>query len=431
MTEFSLFSDLVDPATLGSLSRMQRLTTLVATSLVAQIEEGRFWAGKQVGWGFGDDTEAASVAASVAQTVREYSDLVYPFPVKTASLLVQGMMCDIAYVDERVEAPTPAPAPTLVFVHGLGSYLPAWRYVIEALRPHYRCIALDLPGFGRSAKSPFRLPDSSTNASTSADSRRGSSDSEFPISMAFYADVVMALLEALGVEHCVLCGHSMGGQIAFTAALREAQQRTEKQLEQLEQLAKENTNQKRIAAIVAVNSAGLERFSERDLAVLRSAALRSSVADALPAEVRATYKLNFYEMPAAAEQMIAERLALRGARDFPHYCAVQRASVLAMIDAQVREKLPALRQPVLVVFGANDALIPNPMLHGGTPLDVVRDAEKLIPACQTVLIPRCGHFAPFENPSAVSGAIRDFVDNNFTNKAADDNDNDDDDYYAY
>ena len=41
---------------------------------------------------------------------------------------------------------------TLLFVHGLASGYKGWNKVVGQLRQQYRCIALDLPGYGSSGK---------------------------------------------------------------------------------------------------------------------------------------------------------------------------------------------------------------------------------------------------------------------------------------
>ena len=60
----------------------------------------------------------------------------------------------------------------------------------------HRVVAIDLPGYGKSAKA------------------------NYDYSMAFYARIVEASSTQLGLKHVVLVGHSMGGQIAMTHALR-------------------------------------------------------------------------------------------------------------------------------------------------------------------------------------------------------------------
>ncbi|UVE18933.1 alpha/beta hydrolase [Pseudomonas sp. LS44] len=81
-------------------------------------------------------------------------------------------------------------APVLL-VHGLGSSTLDWEYQIPALSPHYRVIALDVRGHGRSAKPRERY------------------------SIAGFAEDVAGLIEHLGVGPVHLVGISMGGMIGF------------------------------------------------------------------------------------------------------------------------------------------------------------------------------------------------------------------------
>lgn len=93
--------------------------------------------------------------------------------------------CNMAYIDEG------SGAHTLVFVHGLATYGGSWKYQIEALKEHYRCIAVDLPGNGYSD--------------------RGNYD----YSMHFYAGCVYDFIQKLSLKNVVLVGHSMGGQVVL------------------------------------------------------------------------------------------------------------------------------------------------------------------------------------------------------------------------
>ncbi len=71
-----------------------------------------------------------------------FSNLEYPFETK----FVQVDRYRIAYIDEGRSDKI------ILFIHGLGSYIPAWRFNISELKNHFRCVALDLPGFGKSDK---------------------------------------------------------------------------------------------------------------------------------------------------------------------------------------------------------------------------------------------------------------------------------------
>jgi pimeloyl-ACP methyl ester carboxylesterase len=81
-------------------------------------------------------------------------------------------------------------APVLL-VHGLGSSTRDWEYQIPELAAHYRVIALDIRGHGRSDKPRERY------------------------SIAAFAEDVRALIEQLGLDRVHLVGISMGGMIGF------------------------------------------------------------------------------------------------------------------------------------------------------------------------------------------------------------------------
>ena len=83
----------------------------------------------------------------------------------------------------------------LLFLHGLGGSRTAWEPQIEALNDQWRCVAWDMPGYGKS--SPVS-----------------------PLTFEAIADVAMKLLDRLGVESAHLCGLSFGGHHALHTALR-------------------------------------------------------------------------------------------------------------------------------------------------------------------------------------------------------------------
>jgi pimeloyl-ACP methyl ester carboxylesterase len=86
--------------------------------------------------------------------------------------------------------------PTLVLIHGLGCSLKYWQCVFDAPEfSGYRIVALDLPGFGMSAK-----PDT------------------FDYDLHSQADITAELLRILQVPTYTVIGHSMGGSIAILLA---------------------------------------------------------------------------------------------------------------------------------------------------------------------------------------------------------------------
>jgi len=101
---------------------------------------------------------------------------------------VRTVMGRVAYAAAGTGAP-------LVCLHGLGGTKASFMSTIAALAgDDLRVVALDLPGFGDSAK-PIRAP----------------------YDAPFFARSAIAALDALGIERAHLAGNSMGGRVAIEA----------------------------------------------------------------------------------------------------------------------------------------------------------------------------------------------------------------------
>ncbi|HMR44795.1 MAG TPA: alpha/beta hydrolase, partial [Saprospiraceae bacterium] len=107
--------------------------------------------------------------------VSKMDDLPYPFEMKKIDI---GDDIEIAYADLG------GGKETLIFIHGLGSYAPAWKKNLEDLQKDYRCIAVDLPGYGKSSKGNYEG------------------------SMRFFANSIIRLMDKLNLKNAVLAGHS-------------------------------------------------------------------------------------------------------------------------------------------------------------------------------------------------------------------------------
>ena len=84
----------------------------------------------------------------------------------------------------------------LVLLHGLGESHIGWRPVIQALAAEYDVIAIDLPGFGRSAALPNSIPPNAANL----------------------AAAVEDTLDDLGVSAYHVAGYSLGARVAVQLA---------------------------------------------------------------------------------------------------------------------------------------------------------------------------------------------------------------------
>jgi len=253
----------------------------------------------------------------------------------------------------------------LLFIHGLASYLPAWSKVIPLLKNHFRCIAIDLPGYAKS----------------SAGVHSGS--------MIFYADTISKFVHKLNLQKVSLVGHSMGGHISIVTALLYPQL---------------------IDRLILLAPAGFETFTDEEKVWYKknySSEIYSAINDD---QVRLNYEINFVKMPADAEAMIQDRIRMKSWKNFNNYTKVVSNSLCGMLDYPVFDKLNLITQPTLVLFGKNDKLIPNNYLHKNlTPEEVAREGTLQITNSKLIIIPECGHFLQFENPESVSKEIIEFM----------------------
>jgi len=84
-----------------------------------------------------------------------------------------------------------ATAPVVVLLHGIGSGAASWLPVAWRLSARARVLAWDAPGYGASTPLPEAAPTAQS-----------------------YANRLKDVLDALGVEHCLLVGHSLGALMA-------------------------------------------------------------------------------------------------------------------------------------------------------------------------------------------------------------------------
>lgn len=254
--------------------------------------------------------------------------------------------------------------PAIVFVHGLSGCWANWLEQLPVLARDHRVVAMDLPGFGHSP-----MP------------RSGE------ISIPSYARLLDGLLGELGIDAAAVVGNSMGGLISAELAIA-FPQRVERlvlisaagisttanprAMRALPRLA-------RMERVLAASSAWMASKSE---AVARRARLREAT---MRAVVRHPDRL-----PAA---LMSEQL--RGAGKPGFIGALQ-----AVLDYDLRGRLPEIACPTVVVWGDSDLVI------------TVRDAAaftELIPRSRRVLFEDTGHMAMLERPGAFNPLLEGFL----------------------
>lgn len=275
----------------------------------------------------------------------------------------------IAYVDEG----KPDAENILLFVHGLGSNLAAWQKNILELRHFYRCIALDLPNYGKSSRG------------------------DYDVSLALYAQIIEKFVEKMHFkshQKLGLVGHSMGGQVSVHLTLR-------KKIPPLSKL-------------ILIAPAGFETFSFVEEQILRAINQPQLLKSASVDQIRKNFDYNFLGgLPDDALFMLEDRLQMKhNVKEYDYYCKAVSAGMTAMLNEPIFRRLKEIAVPTLVIFGENDALIPNRLLHPSqTPRSVATAGQAQIPNSRLIVQPNSGHFVQFESANFVNRFIYAFIQN--------------------
>lgn len=258
----------------------------------------------------------------------------------------------------------PAPA-TMILLHGLGDEADSWRYLIEPLSDYGQVVAPDLPGFGRSDK-PRRK-----------------------YSLPFLCDAVNELVEQFSLSNVILVGSSLGAVLAQTLALRQPDW-----LKGLVLLDGTLLNQAQRAnpALLLFMLPGLGEWLYTRLRKNPQAAY----------ETLRPYYADLDGLPQEDQQFLFQRVNQRvwdDAQRFAYFSTLRNlASHVARQQKGLPEHLSGLDLPTLILWGANDQVLPA---SNG------QAAAAVQPSARLVILPQAGHLPHQERPQAVIQAILD------------------------
>lgn len=238
--------------------------------------------------------------------------------------------------------------PPIVLAHGAGDDHRAWAPQLADLARDFTVVAWDEPGQGRSSDVPegFGLGD--------------------------YADCLAALTEAVAGEPAVVGGISWGGTIALELHRRHPD---------------------RVRALILADTYAGWRGS------LPPDELRDRV-DAAARQLDAADS-GLPELPPGlfAADPPAETARLASAMAASPRPATLRRQLRAMADADLRDELPRIAVPTLLIWGALDAR---------SPLRVANEFARAIPGAQLLVLEGAGHLSNLERPAAFTAAVRAF-----------------------
>ncbi len=285
----------------------------------------------------------------------EFESLTYQFPVVKTQIEPGLTIVHTAMGDGS----------PVVFIHGLGSYIPAWNKNLLPLSKHFRCIAIDLPGYGKSSKSLH------------------------PGTMDYYAEVVIKLMDKLGINKFNICGHSMGGVIAFKLAIEFPE---------------------RVDKLFLSAPGGAETYSEDEKLLVENFISTERMISNDDKQIRNNVMVNFHHFPLDAQFMISDRIAIRKAGEFPLHAEIIARSASGVINSDVPFRLSGVKSKTMIIFGDNDKMIPNRFVHPElTPQKMIDTFKQNIQSVNIKIYPECGHFPQFEHPEIFNRDLIEFI----------------------
>jgi haloalkane dehalogenase len=249
--------------------------------------------------------------------------------------------------------------PVLLFVHGNPVWSFEYRFVVKALEPLFRCIAVDLAGFGLSkATSGFsHLPGA-------------------------HASVLAQVIERLDLFDYSIVVQDWGGPIGLSAALVAP--------ERLSGVVISNT-----WAWPVNGNPGFEKFSS-----LMGGPIGHLGSKYFNAFVNVLLPVSHKHRKLSRGEKVHYRKALPAGHREPTWILpkqiIASSEFLAALEARLPE-LSTLR--ALIVWGDKDDAFQEP--------ELVRWQE-ILPNAATVLLKGVGHFAPSEAPDEFAAAVREW-----------------------
>jgi pimeloyl-ACP methyl ester carboxylesterase len=263
-------------------------------------------------------------------------------PSRTGQIEVDGLR--IAY--ERA-----GEGPALVLLHGyVGDGRGTWRRQLDDLSDEFTVVAWDAPGVGLSSDPPpeFRLPD--------------------------YADCLAGFVDALGLERPHVAGLSFGGGLALELYRRHP-----------------SLPRTLVLASAYAGWAGSLPDEEVERRLQQVLDLSDMPPDRFLGELRPTL---------FSESTPAETIDefLNNAAGF--HPAGLRAMARSIAEADLRDVLPEIGVPTLLVYGENDVRAPQ---------HVADDIHAAVASSKLVILPGTGHLVNIEAWERFNAEVRAFL----------------------
>jgi pimeloyl-ACP methyl ester carboxylesterase len=293
-------------------------------------------------WGYAPDTDAAAMKAKYGGGASQFADLQ---PGLNVHYRDQGKR------DGRV----------VVLIHGSNASLHTWEPWVERLGKDYRIISLDLPGHGLTGSHPGGVYD-------------------YPV----FVDVVDKLMAKLGVEKAVIGGNSMGGGTAWMFAL---------------------AHPGKTEAVLLVDAAGAPAWQSKKTPIgfrmMRVPVVKELARFIAPRSMFESSIKTTMSVQSKIDDKLIDRYWELNRYPGNREASMKRFSLPHNNGAASKEKLAAIKVPVMIMWGAEDNLIP---------VSSAKWFAEAIPGSKLVVYPKVGHIPMEEEPDKSAADVRAWLD---------------------
>jgi pimeloyl-ACP methyl ester carboxylesterase len=248
----------------------------------------------------------------------------------------------------------PRDAQAVLFIHGFGSSLHTWEAWALALESMHRIVRFDLPGNGLSDPDP---------TGDYSDERSH--------------QLIVAVMDSLGLAKAGIAGHSIGGRLAWTFAARHPQ---------------------RVERLVLVAPDG---FASPGFAYGRAAEVPASMALMRYALPKPLLKMSL--APAYADPSVMTPALMTRYHEMMLAPGARQAMLARMRQTVLTDPVPQLRAivvPTLLIWGEQDAMIPFANSS---------DYLRTLPNARLAAIPGVGHLPQEERAAEGLRALSGFL----------------------
>ncbi len=249
-----------------------------------------------------------------------------------------------------------------ILIHGWASSWYAVSPLLKQFSQRYRCLAVNLPGYGNSPR---------LNSRTTIDK---------------YADLIISLMKQVTDKPVVLVGHSMGGMISLTIALKQPQL-----VERMVLICPTISGKlSYLINLTLMPFVWMERFALTRALITVFEPIAGITDTLLRAPLfadRTTISKEDYEHIKADTRR-------------PDQGRVRAECFAAMREHDLRGKIAPIKTPSLVIWGMEDNVVP------------LRDASVVArewPDADLRIIPNAGHWPQFETPDITERHVRAFL----------------------